>query len=1627
MKNNLRVKRLLSLILSVVLLWNAFPSSAYAFFMKGAATESNKEMLLSDEGNDVSFPQKAEAEVLRPDEITGTYNASNDISYLQISTAKYGNTIVASSIGDPVTVNVLEHTKWKLKAEFIEIKDGKLSKKDVTNKCKWTVPNAGITPISFTESSHTVNVFSQILGYNTGSVSASYNSKTVSISFRIVHLSVPQDKEALCCMSLNYLVTDQWAAINEYKNSKISSFVFNLRNGSQNSLPLIKRDGYQNSATFSHLIAETAGNYSVRKCIDVGPHIRAAVFEQASSAYLVFFCDSLTNIDVDLAKSVYDDVVDELEKNVVVVGEGAGGKIASFLSYKTGCRCVTFNAPTGIWTAFRNKQEEFYTHYSMANKVNYILLDSEYNTDEYHTDPYYIVSRQTTNGYDGGLALLSSMVSYNQQKEQAMLVKSAINRSPYAKPAVDVRNFYLGYDDPESIEVQIINTQVVFGGGGNDRITLRHDTGAGVEKYMSWLGEYFDHIADFLPSYIGLAKGVAKLTIDNGINAEPAQVLMDGLSAELSALGILSVMFAPEVGVAVAGVSGVIAVVSLCNYMTSKLAETVAFSFFDGTYGAIVAGGQGNDEITGTDKDEHYFYSLGDGLDIIDDGKGSIDTLTFLNCEDVEVTWEMDETESGLVHFSVDHKPAVDFQIRNSGLVYIVGSKSVLITKTLYENMETPKAVQEVHIAQCPVDMLVFDQDGSLVQRLEDGVESEKLTEYGAFIVSLKDNEYVKTAVLFDHSYRVKMVGKAPGTMKYSVLAASGEGELPKFVALDNIPVRENAVYFAPVSSSDLDDMVVYADWDGDGNIDEVIRQNTAVRLSESAIELHYGEQAQLSADINTNSSIDNCCWISSDNEVAVVDENGLVTAVGFGEARIFAMSVDGTYGYDVCTVTVPEEIISVDNLTISGIREFYPYTGSEIIIELEITYHDIFLVKDEDYTVSYSNLTEPGQWTATITGLGKFNGQRIISYQIVADEEPNTVEAKVREICKECREEGISGEYEAALWLHDWLIYHANYDYSYTWYDSEGVLLHGTGVCQSYTNAFHWLLNEMDIENKIVVSGEMNHAWNLVRIDGEWCHIDCTWDDPGVGGMENHTYFGMNDGLLARDHIWERGSYISSTSLQNYYLIRRGEPVFANMEELDALLAPQFTSREESITVQYIGTDPDITALSAFEDWYSRNNWKYGIRGFSTTYGKYICTIHDIVYVEPWTEPVNKLRTSVDAPAFSMNSPNGNFSSDRYRGNGLVLIFGRDGCLNTRGLLQRLQAELDDLHRNGIEVLISIEAAESYGDIKPVKDEFPDFWYCYEQQGLLSAYLEAVDYYNTYDTGWIEYPCVFIINGEGKITYYSTGYVPSLDELVSEAYAASNLNPLPVPAKNQYSAAETGNANLKDIGDGKVKRALQTACKNSEGVFFLTDSEVYYYDALMMEKWEENHELFESLGISFIACFEELTEEERQTYPHVTFVEYDEKDPFFWDLLGAVNWDPTKPAYYQCCYFLEHDGHITDYRNGATLSIWDKIAVMVNRISYDMLLPAQLQEIGEEAFYGGKFTSVDMSSSDVVSIGKKAFANCRNLRFIRLPDSLEEIDPSAFSQSGNVFFICGGSSAGADFAEENGIPFICP
>ena len=177
------------------------------------------------------------------------------------------------------------------------------------------------------------------------------------------------------------------------------------------------------------------------------------------------------------------------------------------------------------------------------------------------------------------------------------------------------------------------------------------------------------------------------------------------------------------------------------------------------------------------------------------------------------------------------------------------------------------------------------------------------------------------------------------------------------------------------------------------------------------------------------------------------------------------------------------------------------------------------------------------------------------------------TVKDKVKEVVATVITPGMS-DYQKALTLHTWLITHANYDYTYSNYSASGVLLKGTGVCQSYTEAYGLLLDAVGIPNTKAYGS--NHTWNVIQLNGAWCHVDCTWDDPGSGGGENYDFFGVTDAALQGVRAHENSS--KKKTCDNYkagYAYRNGK-LQKLAEQWTAELLDHMNRREASITLTF-------------------------------------------------------------------------------------------------------------------------------------------------------------------------------------------------------------------------------------------------------------------------------------------------------------------------------------------------------------------------------------------------------------------------------------------------------------------------
>lgn len=118
--------------------------------------------------------------------------------------------------------------------------------------------------------------------------------------------------------------------------------------------------------------------------------------------------------------------------------------------------------------------------------------------------------------------------------------------------------------------------------------------------------------------------------------------------------------------------------------------------------------------------------------------------------------------------------------------------------------------------------------------------------------------------------------------------------------------------------------------------------------------------------------------------------------------------------------------------------------------------------------------------------------------------------------------------EYEREQLLHDALAKKVTYTSGKNAHSAYGALVEGKAVCEGYARAFQYLLYQAGIQCLIAEGDSVNpstqksepHAWNVVRIDGQYYHTDLTWDDVDVAEMPvMYPYFNVTTEQIQKDH----------------------------------------------------------------------------------------------------------------------------------------------------------------------------------------------------------------------------------------------------------------------------------------------------------------------------------------------------------------------------------------------------------------------------------------------------------------------------------------------------------------------------
>lgn len=133
-------------------------------------------------------------------------------------------------------------------------------------------------------------------------------------------------------------------------------------------------------------------------------------------------------------------------------------------------------------------------------------------------------------------------------------------------------------------------------------------------------------------------------------------------------------------------------------------------------------------------------------------------------------------------------------------------------------------------------------------------------------------------------------------------------------------------------------------------------------------------------------------------------------------------------------------------------------------------------------------------------------------------------VDKRVKAIASVIFKPGMNA-HEKVKAVHDWVVTGLQYDQSLQKYTAYEALTSGEAVCQGYALLTYKLLKAGGVDNRIVegTAGGQPHAWNLLKLQNQWYHLDTTWDDPvpDQGTHVSYTYYLRTDAQLKADHSW--------------------------------------------------------------------------------------------------------------------------------------------------------------------------------------------------------------------------------------------------------------------------------------------------------------------------------------------------------------------------------------------------------------------------------------------------------------------------------------------------------------------------
>ncbi len=178
-------------------------------------------------------------------------------------------------------------------------------------------------------------------------------------------------------------------------------------------------------------------------------------------------------------------------------------------------------------------------------------------------------------------------------------------------------------------------------------------------------------------------------------------------------------------------------------------------------------------------------------------------------------------------------------------------------------------------------------------------------------------------------------------------------------------------------------------------------------------------------------------------------------------------------------------------------------------------------------------------------------------------NEEAKAISNELKSMMDEVIKDDMS-DYEKELAIHDWLVSELEYDDSIdassTDNGSYGGMVTKKTMCRGYAEAMKLISECCGLETKLIVGNaidqdgkKVGHAWNQVKLDDKWYHMDATYDDPVGEDSDNihHFYFNLNDTDIGKDHNWE-SDYFPVCDNDSYMYYKKNDLYYTNYGDFE-------------------------------------------------------------------------------------------------------------------------------------------------------------------------------------------------------------------------------------------------------------------------------------------------------------------------------------------------------------------------------------------------------------------------------------------------------------------------------------------